>query len=186
MKQIYEDKTIDKTAYSILLLSAILFPIHTLFREGINSKFNGDIVFKIISLTGVIAVIHFVSNRDYYLPFLGDTVFPTGLLGNNVTPNNADLTVILKLKPNTKIVYWAAEPCKDYECRTPVMAWEAYKSYINSGVATSNSEGIATVRVRSPQHYKVPYKQKVLSPHIHYRKVLTNGMLSKIYTYKSI
>lgn len=185
MKSIYEDKSLDKSAYMILLVCTVLFPIYTLFKDNLNSKFNSEIVFKVVSLLGLLPVIHFAYNRDYYLPFLGDCVFPTGLIGNNIVPNNSDLTIYLKLEPHTKIIYWAAEPCKDHECDTPVMAWDAYKDYKNSGVVTSNSKGIATIRIRSPQHYKVPYKQTVLSPHIHYRKLLTNGMLSKIYTYKS-
>ena len=138
-----------------------------------------------MSLLGILCVIHFSLNRNYYLPFLGDTIFPTGLLGDNIVPNMSDLTINLKIKPNTKIVYWAAEPCESTNsCEKSIMAWDAYKNYENSGITTSNSTGIALLKVRSPQFYKVPFKSGLIKPHIHYREMLANGMLSKIHTYK--
>lgn len=179
---IYEDKSIDKMIYSFLLINTLLFPLYA-FNKNIIHNYASDNIIKLVSCIGLFCLLHFGMNRDYYLPFLGDTVFPNGLLGNNVVPNNADLTLEIELEPHTKIVYWAAEPCQRENCKTPVMAWDAYQKYENSGVVTSNSKGIALVRVRSPQSYKVPYKTSELKPHVHYRKLLTNGMLSKIYTY---
>ena len=64
------------------------------------------------------------------------------------------------------------------------MAWDAYKNYENSGITTSNNAGLAIVKIRSPQFYKVPHKTDILKPHVHYREVLADGMLSKIKTYK--
>jgi hypothetical protein len=181
MKNLYEDKSIDKLAYTMLLVNSVIFPLYMLVKDKFK---NGtvDFVVKIVSLVGIMSVVHFATNRDFYLPFLGDTVFPTGLLGDNIVPNDSDLTIEVKIKPNTKLIYWAAEPCEGEECKTPVMAWHAYKEYKNSGIATSNNDGLATIRVRSPQHYKVPYKQSLLTPHVHYRTILNNGMLSRIHT----
>ena len=184
MKSIYDDKKIDKFAYSYLLFISVFFSVY-LFTKPIIDKYTNDIVLKFISLVGVICVIHFSLNRDYYLPFLGDSVFPTGLLGDNILPNSSDLTIDLKVKPNTKIIYWASEPCEvTQSCDKSIMAWDAYKNYENSGITTSNNVGLAIVKIRSPQFYKVPYKTDILKPHVHYREVLADGMLSKIKTHK--
>jgi hypothetical protein len=184
MKSVYEDKFVDKIAYSYLLFVTVFFSIYT-FAKPLVDKYTNDILLKIISLFGMMCVMYFSLNRDFYLPFLGDTVFPTGLLGDNIFPNTSDLTVSVKLKSNTKIIYWAAEPCEDTQsCNKPIMAWDAYKNYGNAGITTSNKEGMATIKIRSPQFYKVPFKSEKLSPHIHYREILADGMLSKIKTYK--
>jgi hypothetical protein len=181
---IYEDKSLDKIIFSFLLINSLLFPLYVFGKNTIHDYVSDNYI-KLLSCVGIYSIVHFGLNRDYYLPFLGDTVFPSGLLGNNIVPNNADITIEITIEPNTKIVYWAAEPCQGAECKTPIMAWDAYKNYENSGIVTSNSKGIALIRVRSPQSYKVPYKRKEVQQHVHYRKLLSSGMLSKVYTHKT-
>jgi hypothetical protein len=48
-------------------------------------------------------------------------------------------------------------------------SWKnAYLDYQNAGVAVSNGNGEAVLKIRDPQSYKVPFKGK-LEPHVHYR-----------------
>jgi hypothetical protein len=51
--------------------------------------------------------------------------------------------------------------------------------YDNAGVATSNGEGVAVLKVREPQSYKVPFMGK-LQPHVHYRECGEAGWMGRI------
>lgn len=53
--------------------------------------------------------------------------------------------------------------------------------YHNAGVTHSDSDGNALIRIRDPAAYKKPYGG-TLKPHIHYRIMRNNGMMSQIYT----
>jgi uncharacterized membrane protein YuzA (DUF378 family) len=117
--------------------------------------------------------------RDSYLPFLGPSVVPCSLLAPS-TPEGADYEVRVRVKPGQKVMYWAAEPeTKDLE---QIPDWrKAYLGFRNAGVTIAGTDGYATLKVRKPQPYQVPMR-KALSPHIHYRICLEDGMVSRIET----
>lgn len=128
-------------------------------------------------LVGISAVIHLFS-RDYYLRFLGDCVFPCGSLSVK-TPEGADTSVTITVKPNVNVVFWAAEP-NTKVIETP---WEAYNMYSNSGVAKSDANGTVELRFRKPASYNVPRLfNNTLQPHVHYRVCKNNGMLDRVET----
>jgi hypothetical protein len=52
---------------------------------------------------------------------------------------------------------------------------------MNTGIVKANEEGIATLLVRRPQPYTVPFKGR-LEPHIHFRVCNEDGMMSRIKT----
>jgi len=58
---------------------------------------------------------------------------------------------------------------------------KAYLSYENAGVVKADSSGIATLKVRKPQPYLVPWKGR-LEPHIHFRTCGERGFLSRVKT----
>ena len=78
------------------------------------------------------------------------------------------------------MLYWAAEPAnKDLH---ELNDWQhAYLAYRNAGVAIGDKSGVATLKVRKPQPYKVPIKGN-LSPHIHYRKCMGAGLIGRVHT----
>jgi len=117
--------------------------------------------------------------RDTYLPFLGSTVVPCSLLQEQ-TPEGADTEVRIFAEPGMKVMYWAAEPAnKDLK---KLLDWRhAYLSYRNAGVAVAGSDGYATLKVRKPQGYLVPFKGE-LQPHIHYRVCHGEGMMGRVMT----
>lgn len=165
MNKIYEEKKVDKLMFLFLVIIPFIFTY-------INYKTNKSV------LLSIIPAVYFISSRDYYLPFLGDSVLPTGLLEEK-TPTNYDMEVKVELPENTKIIYWASENGK--ENRTP---WEAYNKYENSGITSSNKKGIATLKIRTPGKYMKPmlFGTKYLKPHLHYRIIKTNGMLGRVET----
>lgn len=125
-------------------------------------------------LVGVSALFHILS-RNYYLPFLGDTVFPCSSMVEK-TPENANMTVKIETEPNVNVIFWASES------HTEVMKnpWVAYEQYSNAGVTRSDVNGVATLKFRAPSAYSVGFK--TLAPHVHYRVCKYPGMLSEVKT----
>ena len=118
-------------------------------------------------------------HRDSYLPFLGKSLIPCEVL-KPLTPENADISTDVVVGPGVKVLYWAAEPAnKDLH---ELNDWQqAYLGYRNAGVAIANASGTVTLKVRKPQPYTVPIRG-ALSPHIHYRKCMGNGLIGRVYT----
>lgn len=129
-------------------------------------------------LIGIAAIMHIFS-RDYYLPFLGQTVYPCGSLSSK-TPYDADTSITVKVEPNVNVIYWAAEP----NAKAVDNPWLAYSEYENTGVTRSNEKGEAILKIRKPASYKVPgvIFDKTLKPHVHYRTCNMTGMLSRVET----
>lgn len=177
MKEIRDEKLFDKYIRVFLILSSFLHGINALSQQNLLQKYAGQTVSTILAILCLCAGIYACTDMTYYLPFLGDTVFPTGLMAKKVVPNGADMSVKVELAPFTKVIYWAAEPCY-MDCENPVTAYEAYKDYTNSGIATTDQFGVAYLQVKGPQSYR----SDAISPPVHYRIVRENGMLSKIYT----
>jgi uncharacterized membrane protein YuzA (DUF378 family) len=131
----------------------------------------------VYGLVGLSALFHILS-RDFYLPFLGDTVFPCDSMTTKV-PLNADTQVKIETTPNTNVVYWAAESHKEVMDNP----WVAYAENSNAGVVRSDVNGIAVLKFRKPAAYKVGVGGwKTVDPHVHYRVCAYPGMLSEIKT----
>lgn len=170
MNKLYSKKFYDK-----MILTLILIVFFTSVYTKINSK---NLYVKLLYISFGIIGLTKICDRDFFLPFLGDTVFPQGLLKNK-NVYNYDLTVELKnLPPTTKVIYWASMPRKNDGL---VMPWKAYQKYENSGITQTTKQGTAILKIMKPQGYKTPFG-KVLKPHVHYRYFLTNGMMSRVYT----
>ena len=119
--------------------------------------------------------------RDFYLPFLGESVMPCSVLEPKV-PENADTEVKVLVKPGDKVLYWAAEPGN--ESIKNLQDWrQAYLGYHNAGVAIADADGFATLKVRHPQPYKVPLRD-ALEAHVHYRICMHDGFIGAVKTVK--
>lgn len=131
-----------------------------------------------------VAVIYFLFKRNYYLPFLGRTVYPCNKKEVEKIPYiegyERQPKTILTNYPDKNIIYWAAMPGKKNK-KTPE---DAYKDFENSGIARSNQKGKVTFTYYKPVGYSVNRFgfEKELKPHIHYRACLGNGLLSQIET----
>jgi len=120
-------------------------------------------------------------DRDTYLPFLGETVVPCGIIPEQL-PEGADTKIDVYVRPGAKVLYWAAEPAT--EGLKKINDWrQAYLKFMNAGVVTANNVGLATLFVRNPQPYIVPWKGRI-EPHIHYRVCGggSEGMMGRIET----
>lgn len=131
-------------------------------------------VYVLVGLAALALMFH----RDTYLPFLGETVFPCEALPEQI-PEGADSQVQVKVTPKTKVLYWAAEPAT--EGMKKLKDWrQAYTKFMNMGVVVSDEKGVATLYVRNPQSYTVPWM--TLEPHVHFRVCADTGMMGPINT----
>lgn len=142
--------------------------------ERVLGKKIAMVVYVIIGLS---ALVHVVS-RDYYLRFLGQAAFPCDAMLERI-PEGADLEVAVQVEPHSNVIYWASEPQQQVQSSP----WIAYQAFANAGVARSDAQGRAVLRVRGPPSaYQVGLFRKTLKPHIHYRVCNSQGMLSRVET----
>ena len=133
---------------------------------------------KMIYGAVAMSAIVLATNKDFWLPFLGDSVLP-----HNMVPlkevKKYDTVVRVAVPKGAKVAYWAANPHDE----TPLVT-KAYGNFSNSGVVMADDNGIAELKVVKGSGYVVP-SGRYIAPHIHYR-VLNNdyammGPVKKIY-----
>ena len=91
------------------LIGVTNFNIVDQISNNIGQKFNlNKIIYIIVGIAGIYFAT-FAFKRDNMLPFLGITVFPCNSLQIRI-PDNANKSVSIKVKPNSNVVFWAAEP----------------------------------------------------------------------------
>jgi uncharacterized membrane protein YuzA (DUF378 family) len=176
----YIIKFIEKILAAIVLLGGIAWALIGLFKFNIitwAAKKTFTSAEPIIYIIVGLAAIYFLFSRDFYLPFLGETIFPCEPLAEKI-PDNYDTTKTIKVEPNSNVIFWASESEKDDVVDNP---WKAYSKYSNSGITRSNNNGIAVLKVRKPISYKIP-SGRTLETHIHYRVCKKNGILGRVET----
>jgi len=138
------------------------------------------IVYVAVGLAGI-ALVTMSGPRDLFLPFLGNSAFPTSVLLDDSSPPDADRAIKVPAPPGARVVYWAAEASAREPVENP---WDAYGRYKNAGVAIADASGHATLKVRCPAAYKVPgiMGQKTLRPHVHYRIAMKHGFFGSVET----
>jgi hypothetical protein len=113
------------------------------------------------------------SCRTTWLPFLGSTVMPTGLLTPQ-TPRDSDMSVMLTApKSAVRCIYWGSVT----SAKNPI---QAYGGFSNGGIADVVN-GRVKLSLLRPKPYSV-YTGKILAPHVHYRWIGARGILSEVKT----
>lgn len=173
---IYYYKLIQQIAIFFLVIAAGVWGIIGTTKVNLIEKFLGKstIISRGIYILMGLSALLLAFDRDTYLPFLGDSVFPHGVLQDQ-TPSGATRSVNVRVKPNVKVVFWATEPGDNLSVKNYK---GAYNSYRNSGVTTADNDGNAVLIVREPQPYTVP--TGYLKSHIHYRECDKNGFIGPV------
>jgi uncharacterized membrane protein YuzA (DUF378 family) len=180
MDQTYIRKLLFKLAMVFLIVGGLNWLLVGIFKfDLVQSIFgNGTMALLIYVLVGISAIA-IMFDRDTYLPFLGPMVAPCSVLEDHY-PSGATKNMKIIVTPHTKVLYWAAEPANDK--LESLQSWKgAYLNYDNAGVTTSNADGVAILKIRDPQSYKVPFKGR-LEPHVHYRVCGEAGWMGRIQT----
>jgi uncharacterized membrane protein YuzA (DUF378 family) len=136
--------------------------IKNLFNDALGMETYID---KIIYLLVALAAVKLAIKRDLWLPFLGESVLPGSLIP--LKDVFGDTTVDVKVKPNTRVAYWASLPQENG--KTPLVH-EAYGDFKNAGVVLSDKDGIARLTVNKGTSYIVPSGREI-SRHVHYREL---------------
>lgn len=166
---------------SLVIIGALNWGLVGAVKFNLVEKIFGSYSNFIYIVVGIAAIL-LITDRNVYLPFLGEAVYPCALLKDKV-PANADVEVLVKVPPFAKVVYWAAEP-ENEELDDLPNPMVAYHNYENSGVVTADKRGLAVLKVRDPTQYNVYGDMVTLEKHVHYRYCTKKepGMLSEIYT----
>jgi uncharacterized membrane protein YuzA (DUF378 family) len=175
----YFSKLFHKVAIVLLVIGALNWGLVGAFRINLVDRLlgKGSGLSRAVYVLVGIAALAVAFNRDTYLPFLGESVFPCSVLPDQV-PAGATREVKVRAEPGAKVVYWASEPSDGGD----VPNYQgAYREYQNAGVATADNSGVAVLKVREPQAYTVPINGRIES-HIHFRVCGPTGFVGRIKT----
>jgi hypothetical protein len=164
----------------VLMLSALLFASQLGGYNPSKYLMQNKVISFFIVLIVVASILYNMFNRNFYLPFLGWSVYPCGSLAEKI-PGNSDTTVTIHVNPNVNVIYWASEP-SSLENQPIDNPWDAYANYENSGVVRADATGKAILHFRNPSSYQVGLMNRTLQRHVHYRECRHPGMLSDIKT----
>lgn len=179
MKTLYWQKMAFKIAMILVLVGSLNWLSCGVFNVNLVENLLGKTLSRIVYVLVGLAAVSIMFNRDTYLPFLGDTVLPCTTIPERVPPG-ATKELRVPAPAGSKILYWAAEPALEELKQIP--DWQqAYNKFENAGVTTTDSTGIAILKVRAPQPYTVPFKGRI-EPHVHFRICDGSGMLGRIKT----
>jgi len=110
------------------------------------------------------------TRRDTWLPFLGASAFPGGLL--KPTNPRGSLRMTVDVSTNAKrVVYWAAKP------RGGSTPGDAYGDHANGGVVDV-IDGVATLTLDCPGSYYI--RGAKLDKHVHFREIFDDGIIGPV------
>lgn len=125
-------------------------------------------------MTGVslACMLWLVQCRTTWLPFLGPTVMPVGLLKPHI-PHGANMTLNLQAPEDAvRVIFWGSV----VKSKDPI---RAYGGYSNAGISDVVG-GHAVIKLKTPKVYAV--NGTLLPRHVHYRWITSTGMLSAVKT----
>lgn len=165
-------------------LLVVLGSINYLFLSTVDVDvfryITNPVILRGVYLLIGLAAAFFLFNRDYYLPFLGESVIP---LGPSKPLEHLTKIKITGVPPNSLVMAWGANESKEV-FEDP---FKAYGDYANHEIVKSNENGEAIVELVCPSEYYVNrfgISKKKLDRHIHYRYQLPKykGIFSRIHT----
>jgi uncharacterized membrane protein YuzA (DUF378 family) len=118
------------------------------------------VIYILVAVSGLLLALR----RDTWLPFLGCAALPTGVVPLR-TPDNSNIKVNVKVRPNSKVIYWAALGKDNHDQYVE----NAYNNYSNSGVVMSDSNGNAELIIAEGGSYHIHPFGRTIPRHIHYR-----------------
>lgn len=166
----------------LLILGGLHLGTQAVFKtnllERLNDFVNFDVETMICILIGLSALF-LLLDRNFYLPFLGESVVPHSLLVSSTNTGSKKYILQVDEKDAVKVIYWAAN--KGEEKDQNQGPEKAYNGFKNSGI-TNIVNNSAILHFDCPQQYRVGLFNKKLPKHLHYRIVYNNGFISDIKT----
>ena len=169
----------------LLIIGGIAWGVYgsmgiNMVKRIIPSETGQKVVYIAVGLASLVLMF----NRNFYLPFLSNTVVPKSLLDKDRVPIDSTISVEVTVAPYSRVIYWASEKPKDKSQMKDTPVQVAYGEFANSGITTADANGKAHLVLKKPKSYVVKRGifKKRLRPHIHYRYTLSDGMLSQVFT----
>lgn len=164
----------DLLKYLVIIAGLLHLPIA--FMNSYTELIVTNQAYRATALVLGISSVCLINQRDFHNPLLGESTFPSGLLGKNVIPNGADVVFQIEVPRNSKVVYWATINLKS-ELETEM----EFGDYTNSGITTADSNGIAKLRVKSPVNFNDKYQKINDVPNVFYRYFTNSGVISRVF-----
>ena len=160
--------------------TALGYNLVAMLTNFINNYFRTNThLDTVIYLTVAIAALALLFKKTTWLPFLGLAAFPSQTFVPNKVNESGSFIVKVNVKPNTRVAYWASKPQSSEQ--VPQVK-QAYDDFSNSGVVTSDSNGVAELLVDPGTSYIVPTGREI-PRHIHYRELDKDyGMMGDVKT----
>ena len=165
---------------SLVLIGSLNWLSIGAFQKDLLINVSASIRSVILVAVGVAAMILLFTPSISWLPFLGESAFPTALLTPTL-PSNTTHSIPVKVLPNALVVYWLSDAKNSDPSGKYVHARQAYKNTDNAGTVYADSHGMAVLSFRWPIPYSVSWG-KIIQPHVHYRYASSDGMLSPVVT----
>ncbi len=164
--------------------TAVGILVYALVHRNELSK-NAMIVQIAIGMCGLFLL----SQRDFYLPFLGECAIPVpeshSTIDSSTMKRSKMISLTVDVPPKTKVVYWAANDSK-LNAVGVLSPQQAYGDFQNSGMVVSDQNGTAVLKIASPASYSVGsiFGKREIPKHVHYRYELPEfrGMFSRVFT----
>uniref|UniRef100_A0A6C0E0W0 Uncharacterized protein n=1 Tax=viral metagenome TaxID=1070528 RepID=A0A6C0E0W0_9ZZZZ len=169
---------VDLFSRFFVVIGSLIYFLVTIFD-------NKNIMSKLFAVVVGISSLMLIFDRDYYLPFLGKTIFPPAKSDMSLQIQKKIKVKVSDLPANVKVVYWAAIEAIDSKAYTNYM--DAYSNYTNAGEMFTDANGDVVLSIDCPSEYyvqKFGIINKKLDKHVHYRYELPGkkGLFSKVYT----
>ncbi len=178
----YLEKHFYMIAMILVLIGALNWGFIALFQLDLVKKIFPKCMQTIVYILVALSAVYLAIQRDAYLPFLGESVFPANLLNERV-PTKFNLQVPVQVDPNSYVVYWASTEPGTNTTSTSTPNWKvAYDQYQNSGIVRANANGLAVLKLNCPQRYTVGLINHTLYKHVHYRVAKDYVWLSRVMT----
>jgi len=160
------------SAFGYNLVEILNYQINLFFKR--ETHFN-RIIYIIIAL----AAIRLALQKKTWLPFLGYSALPSKAFIPLKENKNATIKIQIKVKPNTRVAYWASV---DRQTDEVPYVDDAYGDFSNSGVVMSDKDGIAILSIAPSTSYIIPSGREI-PKHVHYRMLdLPYGMIGDVKT----
>ena len=124
-----------------------------IFNKLITKTIGKDLcIDKIIYILIALAALKLSFRRTTFTPYLGDAAFPSKVFVNTRENKIGTIDIPVYVRPNTRVAYWGTLPrTTDY---VPHYT-EAYGDFSNSGVVTSDDNGLALLSILPGTSYLV-------------------------------
>jgi len=162
-----------------LILGSLHYLLLGVSKVNVFDYIRNPTILRFVYVFFGVVALYFMFQRDFFLPFLGETVMPTAIEQNK---ENAQDVTLTGLPPNVTVIAWAANENtpKDMPFKNP---WVAYGDFSNYDEVQSDDKGEAVVSLTIPSGYDVGKKE--LKSHVHYRYQLPEkkGIFSRVHTH---